>query len=61
MIAPRFHAGDKFRIALAQVFMCDPAGAQHVVVGERDRIEVHLAVDRFIPIEAAAGCVLELG
>src|SRR5688572_15475175 len=51
----------KVRVSLHEIIVRDLSRAPHVVVGERERIEMHAAVDLLVPVEAAGGGLLEGG
>jgi len=48
----RFVSRDKFRVPLAEFFVVDPPASRHVVVGEGNRIEIHLVAEALVPDEA---------
>ena len=50
---PRLVGRGEGRVALAQVVVADLAGAAHVVVGEVDRVQVHLVGHVLVPVQAA--------
>ena len=57
---PRLVGRGEGRVALAQVVVADLAGAAHVVVGEVDRVQVHLVGHVLVPVQAARGGGLEV-